>query len=297
MPDSLPPLSWGIPSSDERDLDALLSGEAADIPVALRPLADALTALKGQPTLAELRGEATIMAEFRAQAEFGSFVPAHPGGPAHPGERAGILELPTLPPGSRPRRAARHRVRRPANRPNRRFGAFLAAAAAAAIVGAAVFTGNLPGSIQRLAHLSTATPRAASSARPTSPNLQDRSASSVRAVPNKSMRPSSGPSAGANPNASALCRTFFSSFEHVVAGQQWWNSATYSQLSADAGGPDHILAFCLPYIKGMFPHGLPAQFPGSLVSGQQGSGAEDQGGDTGHPAGTPATRSRAASSR
>jgi hypothetical protein len=257
MPDSLPPPSppWGIPFYDERDLDALLRGEVTDIPVAFRPVADALTAFKAPPTLAELRGEAAIMAEFRTQAEFG--VPGP--GPAQPGERAETLELPALRSGSRPRRAVRHRVRRPANR---WFGAFLAAAAAAVIVGAVAFTGNLPGPIQRLARPSAAMPPAASSAKPTSPNLQDRSASSVPTIPYKSVR--SSPSPSPSVNASALCRTFFSYLEHPVAGQQWRNSPVYSQLRAKAGNLNHILAFCQPYLKDMSPHGTPSSFvPGS----------------------------------
>jgi hypothetical protein len=279
MPDSLPPPSWGIPSYDERDLDALLSGEVTDIPVALRPLADALTALNGPPTLAELRGEVTIRAEFRAQAEFGPFRSAHQGAPVRQGGRAETLELPALQPGSRPRRAARHRVRRPANR---RFGVFLAAATVAVIAGAAAFTGNLPGP-----HLLSASPRAASSAvRPTSPTLQDRSASSEPAVPQKGERssPSPSPSAGASPNGSALCRAFFWPFEHPVNGQQWRKLPAYGQLSAAAGGPSHILSFCQPYIKVMFPHGMPVQFPGSSAGGQQGSGNESQSGDDGNTA-------------
>jgi hypothetical protein len=279
MRDSLPSPPWGIPSYDERDLDALLSGEVTDIPVALRPLADALTALKGPPTPAELRGGATIRAEFLAQTEFGPFGPAQQGALAAPGRRAETLKLSALQPGSRPRRAARHRVRRPANR---RFGVFLAAAAVAAIAGAAAFTGNLPGP-----HLLPASSRAASSAvRPTSPALQGRSASPLPTAPQKGERssPSSSPSAGASPNGSALCRTFFWSFEHPVNGQQWRKSRAYGQLSVEAGGPGHILSFCQPYIKVMFPHGMPVQFPGSSTSGQQGSGNGSQSGDDGNTA-------------
>jgi hypothetical protein len=273
MPDSLPPPSpWGIPSYDDRDLDALLSGEATEIPVALRPLADALAALNGPPAPAELRGEAVIMAEFRALAEFG----------AQPGRRSETLELPALRPGSRPRRTARHRMRRPASR---RFGPFLAiAAAAAAIVGAVAFTGNLPGPI----HLSAATPRAASSAavRPTSPNLQVTSASSVPAAPPRSVQPSPSPSssASASQHASMLCRTFLSYFKDQVAGQHWWNWPDYRQLSTEAGGTDRIFVFCQPYLKDAFPDGVPTQFPGSSgpdQPGQQGSGNGNQGGASG----------------
>lgn len=264
MPDSLPPPSWGIPPYDERDLDALLSGAVTDISVTLRPLADALTALKGPPTLAELRGEATIRAEFRAQAEFG------PPGSAHPSGRAETLELPALQPGSRARHAARHRVRR------RRFGALLTAAAAAAIVGTVAFTGNLPGP-----HLLSASSRTASSAavRPTSPNVQDRSASSVPTASRQqgersSPRPSPSASPNGSPNGSAVCRSFFWSFEHAANGQQWWKLPVYGQLSTEAGGSGHIFSFCRPYIKGMFPHDMPVNFPGFFGTSQSGQGSQ-----------------------
>src|SRR5215472_7821006 len=64
------PPGGGPVSFDERDLDAVLSGEPTDIPVVLRPVADVLAALQAAPTPAELGGQAVIMAEFRALAEF-----------------------------------------------------------------------------------------------------------------------------------------------------------------------------------------------------------------------------------
>ncbi|MFY9777187.1 MAG: hypothetical protein WAK28_21675, partial [Trebonia sp.] len=66
MPDSLLPPGWGFAPFDERDLDAVLSGKTADVPVALRPVADALASLRAGPVPAELYGEANAMAEFRA---------------------------------------------------------------------------------------------------------------------------------------------------------------------------------------------------------------------------------------
>jgi hypothetical protein len=61
-----PPPPWGPASYDERDLDALLSGEAAGIPDALRPVADTLAALRSAPQCTELAGEAAARAAFRA---------------------------------------------------------------------------------------------------------------------------------------------------------------------------------------------------------------------------------------
>ncbi|MGB6618721.1 MAG: hypothetical protein WBE95_31940, partial [Trebonia sp.] len=66
MPDSLLPPGWGFAPFDERDLDAVLSGKTADVPVALRPVADVLASLRAGPVPAELYGEANAMAEFRA---------------------------------------------------------------------------------------------------------------------------------------------------------------------------------------------------------------------------------------
>ena len=65
MPDSLPPPGWGPAPFDERDLDAVLAGKTADVPVALRPVADALAALRAGPVAAELYGEVSL--EFPSQ--------------------------------------------------------------------------------------------------------------------------------------------------------------------------------------------------------------------------------------
>ena len=47
MPDSFPPPGWGPAPFDERDLDAVLAGKTADVPVALHPVVDVLAALRG----------------------------------------------------------------------------------------------------------------------------------------------------------------------------------------------------------------------------------------------------------
>jgi hypothetical protein len=101
MPDSLLPPSWGPAPFDERDLDAVLSGETAEIHPALRPVADTLAVLRAAaPTPAELHGEAAVMAEYRALGLGQSDGPAQ------------TLVLPAVPAGRPPRRAARHRARR-----------------------------------------------------------------------------------------------------------------------------------------------------------------------------------------
>src|SRR5437899_4972229 len=132
MPANLLHPSWGSAPFDERDLDAVLAGETADVPYALRPVADALASLRAAPAPCELRGEANAMAQFR---ELGQ------GQAARDAEPAPTLLLPAQDAGRR-RRAARHRGSRRVSRPGRRNGALLATGAAAAIVAAAVFTGS-----------------------------------------------------------------------------------------------------------------------------------------------------------
>ena len=140
MPDSLLPPGWGFAPFDERDLDAVLSGKTADVPVALRPVADVLASLRAGPVPAELYGEANAMAEFRAL------------GLGQAGRPAPTMLLEALPAGSRARsgrRPARHRVRPARRHPLRRAilrpAALFGAVAAAVIVVAVLVTGNFVG--------------------------------------------------------------------------------------------------------------------------------------------------------
>ena len=140
MPDSLLPPGWGFAPFDERDLDAVLSGKTADVPVALRPVADVLASLRAGPVPAELYGEANAMAEFRAL------------GLGQAGRPAPTMLLEALPAGSRARpgrQPARHRMR-PARRhllrrATLRPAVLSAVAAAAVIVVAVLVTGNFAG--------------------------------------------------------------------------------------------------------------------------------------------------------
>ncbi|HEY1705911.1 MAG TPA: hypothetical protein VGG75_40020 [Trebonia sp.] len=92
MPDSFHPGPWGHQPFDERDLDALLGGNVTDVPVALRPVADALDALVAAPSPAELRGEAAIRAQFLAQRQRAGQEQV-PGG--EPGGQAAIPSAPS----------------------------------------------------------------------------------------------------------------------------------------------------------------------------------------------------------
>lgn len=256
MPDSFPPLTWGPAPFDERDLDALLSGEMLDTPVALRQVADALTALRAGPTPAELTGEATILAEFRAVAEFralGLGETARADGVAH------TLEFPPLQPDRARGRAARHRGRRPARSFSRRGGVLMGAAAAALIVVAVAATGNLPGPLR--VHTDSS-----SAAQTTSPSSAGSGSQGVQGK--KANRESASPTAPASsaiPQNSVayqqLCRAYFGYFSHSGPHSKMSAESALTQLIRVAGSPDRVLQSCKLYVKDMFPGGMPAILP------------------------------------
>lgn len=284
MPDSFPPFGWGPAPFDERDLDALLSGETADVPDGLRQVADAIAALRAAPTLAELSGEATILAEFSALAEFRALglsratrddgqvhtlvLPAQPAGPAGPA-------------GPASRRGARHRGRRPYP-VSRRTGSLLAAAAAALLLAAVAVTGNLPGPLDHLGRGSTAAPAASrtSTGNSGSSGLQVKGATTVpdRSHPTTSSQHSVNAPATES-EQSQLCRSFFGFIKHP--GRDWparWKAEepVLQQLDKLAGSPWAVPHLCDPYVRDLFPHGIPWPFrPGwhlsqDLVQGSQG---------------------------
>src|ERR1700722_18506431 len=191
MPDSqLPPL-WG-PAYDERDLDALLSGQTGSTPAVLRPVESTLAALRADATGRELAPEAAARAAFRA------FAPA--------AVTAHTLVLPPADgrPGPAPRR--RHRHRRPAARGARRPGLAVTGVAATALIAVAVaVTGALTGSIGELTSFGRQPASASASARATahSPSTRGPLVTGPARVPPPSPkttapahatpRPSSGP--------------------------------------------------------------------------------------------------------
>ena len=133
MPDSQVPPIWG-PAYDERDLDALLSGETGSTPAALQPVEGTLAALRGAATRRELSDEAVARAAFRA------FVPVSPTtGPlpwAAEAEPAAVTSHTlVLPPADhRQQPAARHRHRRRTARSARKPSIAVTGAAAAALI-------------------------------------------------------------------------------------------------------------------------------------------------------------------
>jgi hypothetical protein len=288
MPDSIPPPLWGSPPFDERDLDALLAGDSAYVPVALRQVADALTALRAAPSPAELRSEAAIMAEFRALGAFGAVGAGEPARTAMPMVADGAAPTIVLPAGTESgRRRRRHRRTRWHARPSR-IGPLVSVAAVLVIAAAVAYSGNLPGPAQRLAHITLAAPPPRQVGAVISPGVEDKSASAVP-TPNRratAAAPSIGgasQSATSSPSARAgkasICDAFIKSFDHQATGQEpWWKSADYAELSAAAGGPKRIPAYCAPAWAKLTPHSSPrlpdwpAAWPSIPETGNIGTG-------------------------
>jgi hypothetical protein len=268
MPDSSLPPSWGPAPFDERDLDAVLSGETADIPLALRPVADTLAVLRGAvPTPAELRGEAAVMAEYRAL------------GLGQPDGLAQTLVLPAIPAGRSPRRAARHRARRRrVPSVGRRAGALMGVAAAV-LIGVVVASGNLSGPIEHITHLgrtSSPSPSATYGG-----NLQG-TATPTRPAATHDPTPARGqavPSATPSPSPGKLCREFYGYFTHPESkASRSAEMSLYEELARLAGSLNPI-HFCGPYLGNMFHDGDSGTGPqGSQDQGSQNQqGSQSQG--------------------
>jgi hypothetical protein len=306
MPDSLPPLTWG-PPLDERDLDALLSGDIADTPVPLRQVAEALTALRAAPTQTELSGEAAARAEFRAFAEslpleldeagrtggnpYAEVLSALALGAGRPTARHRIIRSTQGGPARPDGLARRHRAGAPGRRIGRRGAVLMAAGAAAALIVAVfVVTGSLPGPIHPLGHSSAAGTQSAghSSASPAgTQNLQVGSA-----TPEPSHKPAPAPSVRATPSSSPaspprtprdLCRTYYRYFLPTQPHGTWSAELDlFWKIANLAGSPFRVTSYCTPYVKDMFPRGVPASQDGQL--GPQGSSA---GGNQGNGQNSP----------
>jgi hypothetical protein len=311
MPDSQVPPIWG-PAYDERDLEALLSGETGSTPPALQPVESTLAALRGAATRRELSDEAVARAAFRA------FVPVSPTtGPlpwAAEAEPAAVTSHTlVLPPADhRQQPAARHRHRRRTAKSARKPSmAVTGAAVAALIVVATVVTGALTGSISELTSFGRQPASSSASARateqsPGSERVLVTGAARDR-IPSPKPTVSSPPAPRPTPDPSSLCREYFEyfgDFGHPAqdAGAAW--IALNGQLSTLAGGsePSQIFVYCLHTLgyplpgKGGFP---PAGGPaggggapgwadpagGSLGAASQGSQPSATGdrGQSGYP--------------
>jgi hypothetical protein len=290
MPDSQLPPHWG-PAYDERDLDALLSGQSASTPAALRPVESTLAALRADATGRELAREAAARAAFRA------FAPGRPSvaptawttGPEAAAVSAHTLILPPADGRPQPAPRRRHRHRRKAARAARRPGLAVTGVAATALVVVAVaVTGALTGSIGKLTSFGRPPASASASARATahSPATQGPLATGAAQVPTPSPhtatasahatpRPTSGPG--------SLCREYFEYFEYpehpIPGGAAAWFSVG-RELSKLAGGPFKVYGYCLRYLdnplagRGGWPMiGPGADGPGESGRGDQGSGS------------------------
>jgi len=273
MPDSPLPPWWGPAPFDERDLDAVLSGETTDIPVALRPVADALTALQATPMPAELRGQAMIMAEFRA---------AGLGRDGRAGDTAPTLVLSVRREGAARRRAPRHRARRraaPAG--NWRVGTLIGAAATAVVLAAVVLAGNVPGPFHRVGSSFASTPSV--------PHQVGGNSSSPKVEGSASQQPTPPSTAGASATqqqskGSRLCHQVYDIVKDLgpsARSRQEMSSlpSLLHQLSNLAGGFRQVPGYCTQYLGDLFPDGTLPHIPGSDNQGTESSqaGQDNQG--------------------
>ena len=299
MPDSQVPPLWG-PAYDERDLDALLSGETWSTPAVLRPVESTLGALRADATGRELAREAAARTAFRA------FGPARPRvapvartATAEPAAvTAHTLVLPAADGRPQPAPRRRHRHRRPAARGARRPGiAVTGVAAAALIVVAAAVTGALTGSIGELTSFGRQPASATASARASvqTPASQGPLVTGAARVPtpspttttasaSSSPRPASGPG--------SLCREYFGYAGHPGPGSVAAWISLGRQLSRLAGGPLKVYGYCLRFLdnplagRGGRPTvGADAGGSGAGGLGDQGTGTADQGPGGGPSAG------------
>ena len=283
MPDSLLPPGWGLAPFDERDLDAVLSGKTADVPIALRPVADALASLRAGPVAAELYGEANALAEFRAL------------GLGQAGRPAPTMLLEALPAGSRARpgrQPARHRVR-PARRHLLRRAimrpAVLSAVAAAAVIVVAVLvTGNFAGPLRDIAHMASPSAGASfpkgSTGHSAAPRVEATSAGLETTA-----APSVAHSTASAQSAQQTCRAYYSYFKHPEGLSSWATQLSlWDQLTKLVGTHNWLEVYqdCAPYVKDLFPAGTPAaaQNQPPVRPGQE----SQNNGDLGQQAGAPA---------
>jgi hypothetical protein len=307
MPDSQVPPLWG-PAYDERDLDALLSGETGSTPAPLQPVESTLAALRAAATRRELSDEAVARAAFRAfapapltTAPLTTAAPTTAPVPWTAGAEPAAVTSHTLvlpPADRRPRPAARHRHRRPAARSPRKPRIAVTGVAAAALVAVAVVAGALTGSIGELTSFGRQPAGASASPRATgqSPGSQGTLVTGAASERPQNPKPTVSATPATprpTPDPGSLCREYFEYAEHPGPGDDAAWITLQGQLSKLAGGPSpgKIYEYCLRNGKGgWLPAGAPAGGPGmtgragtgsaSLGAGSQGSqpsGTSDQG--------------------
>jgi hypothetical protein len=284
MPENQLPPSWG-PAYDERDLDALLSGDTANLPDALLPLAGTLATLHARPVRAELAGEADARAAFRRFAQgAGSWTPG-----AEHGTVPHTLVLHRPQEDRAQRHTPRHRRRRAGGGLHRPLTIVGAAAGVMLVAGVAVAV-LLPGSIKHLAHLGH-TPSgatvAASGTGQASQAPDSRSATKEPPSPVIRPTPSNSGSPGTTTDPGTLCREYYGFFEHKEPKSAWAGEmAIWRKLETLAGSPWKVLSYCLPDVDfGSWgnhgptvtpPHGS-SPWP-SATAGSPGNGSGGQAG-------------------
>jgi hypothetical protein len=263
MPDSQVPPLWG-PAYDERDLDALLSGQTGSTPPALQPVESTLAALRAAATRRELSDEAVARAAFRA---FAVVVPATGPQTTAPAtgplpwtaaaEPAAVTSHTLVLPSADDRAGARHRHRRPAARSARKPRIAVTGVAAAALVGVAVVAGALTGSIGQLTSFGRAPASASASARATGQSPGSQGTLVTGAAGERPQKPTPKPTVSAIPtptprltsSPSALCREYFQYADHPGQDDDAAWATLHGQLTKLAGSsnPVTIYGYCLKF--------------------------------------------------
>jgi hypothetical protein len=261
---------------------------------------DTLAALRAAPTRAEFSGEANIMAEFRALAEFqalGLREAQHSAGPAD------TLELHAMPADPGPRRAARHRARRHIPPVSWRAGTLMGVAAAAVIVIAVAFFGNLPGPILRITHLrhvsTVSHPSLQGTGSKDKTTKAKPSGSHPTAVPSSTWSPPPTPST--SPSPSELCRSYYASFLHPEYGAAEMSLGRKLATLAGGADPGQLYRFCRQYLghNWHYPRTDDASQanPGQNSQSQTGGTSQPAPGQPGSGSSPPATQSGAGASQ
>jgi hypothetical protein len=267
MSDSQPPPHGGPDPVDGWDLEGLLSGENVRLPPGMLRVAETLDSLRAKPMRSDQAGEAAARSLFREVMLAGRNEPAPVLGGA---VEASTLILPARAAESPPARAAasgpasprvvtrgRHARRRPPRRGRWGSPALLGAAGVAAavvIVGGAALAGVFSGGSGHPGLAGPTTSSATSSAPQTSQAGSNGVEGSATKDPTATATPShsasqpstSGPDNG--PGASELCRHYLKFVTSQDPGSDWaanTSSANFQRLSDMAGGPWHVLGYCL----------------------------------------------------
>jgi hypothetical protein len=296
MPESPPPPNWG-PASDERVLEALLSGQAYGVPEALVPVAGAIDALRAGPRRGELAGEDAARAAFRAATS--ATVPV----PRADGAEHGTVTARTLvfPPGDREQRSgARHRRRRRTGaRATRPLVAAVGAAGVIVIAVAVALTGMLPSSFTQTGNRAADASTSASGT--AAPSVSQRVEGAASMEPTG--RPSPATSDGAaqqKQDPAEFCRKYYAFFEHAEPPSSFpAEAALRAKLNALVGNPTRVFSYCVPYLGYLSVGNAPGRYspsPPDIYSGgvgttsspvpQPSSGNSDSGRSTSGKPGT-----------